>query len=439
MRKPTRRDAVKVMTVAPVIPVAQAAGKQVGCALIGCGARGQYLLEHLNRVAEARCIAVCDSHQPSAGKASSIASSKPAVARDHRAVLDRKDVEAVLLATPPHTHFPIVRDALEAGKHVFCETVLVFKPQEVEALRSLADSKDLVIQVGLARRYSKFYQTAKQMVSKGFLGEVTNIQTQWHRNPGPARDPKKSKEANWRFHRELSYGLLGDILAQQMDIGDWMFNDRPEFVTGVGSLDWRRDGRDTFDNVALIFRYPEGRQMVATAISTNRHLAMFGGQRNECGEIILGTEGTIEITLGSEKDPVLALWYYEPSGVKVGRPEEQMEIARAAGASVSARTRGYRAMPVLLERDQMTGDESFLDREMKYMRRWLYARGVMLPEEDTHPVAAQLAGFFDCVREANRPKAGVDAGLNNAQSVMFAQQALDGGQRVRFAGVASAG
>ncbi len=89
-------------------------------------------------------------------------------------------------------------------------------------------------------------------------------------------------------------------------------------------------------------------------------------------------------------------------------------------------------MPILLERDQLSGEESFLQREMKYARRWLYAKGVMLPEEDRHPVEAEMAGFFECCRSGARPKAHLEVGLRNAEAVILANLAMDEGRRVRF-------
>ncbi len=100
-----------------------------------------------------------------------------------------KDIEAVVIATPLFEHFPVTRDALLAGKHVFCEKSLVFKPEEIHALRALANERSKqILQVGLQRRYSKFYQAAKQMVAKGLIGNVTHMYAQWHRNTF-ANDP----------------------------------------------------------------------------------------------------------------------------------------------------------------------------------------------------------------------------------------------------------
>ena len=87
-------------------------------------------------------------------------------------------------------HFPVTRDALQAGKHTFCEKSLVFRPEEVHALRALAPQHPKqVLQVGLQRRYSKYFQAVKDMVDKGVLGNVTHIEAMWHRNPGWVMKP----------------------------------------------------------------------------------------------------------------------------------------------------------------------------------------------------------------------------------------------------------
>lgn len=410
---------------------------QVVYGMIGTGGRGQYLLRHLNGVDSGRCAAVCDIHEPSLKQGTQVPATKPAAFRDYRELLARKDIEAVFIATPLYTHFGITRDALDAGKHVFCEKSLVFKPEEIHALRTLAESKtDQVLQVGLQRRYSQFYQIAKQMVSKGMLGEVTHIHAVWHRNPGWTMKPKEPRERNWRLFREFSGGLTAELASHQIDVANWMFADVPEFVTGVGGLDYMKDGRDVYDNIALIFKYPGNQKLTYTSISTNNHLPLFGGTRTEFGELIMGTEGSIEITVGSDLEPTQALWYYEP----VAKVEKTAETKAAfAGATLTSTGRSARGFPILLPRDQFNGEESFLERETKYARRWLYSKGIATPREDGNPVDFELAGFFESIRTGKTPKAGLDAGLEDSTAVILSNLAMDENRRVYFSEIEKMG
>src|SRR3954453_19654591 len=191
----TRRDLLKtagaaaVAVSAPAIQTVKAANDQVQFGFIGTGSRGQYLLQHINQTDRGRCVAVCDIYEPNLKKGAEIAGTNPKTFKDYRELLSQKDVDCVYIATPLFQHFPVTRDALLAGKHVFCEKSLVFKPEEVHELRRLANERPKqVLQVGLQRRYSKYYQTARQMIDKGMLGKVTNVTAQWHRNTF-SRDP----------------------------------------------------------------------------------------------------------------------------------------------------------------------------------------------------------------------------------------------------------
>jgi predicted dehydrogenase len=307
----------------------------------------------------------------------------------------------------------------------------VFKPEEARMLRALANDRSTqVLQVGLQRRYSQFYRMAQQMVVKGMLGEVTHIKSQWHLNPGWIMKPDLARDKNWRLFREFSGGLTAELVSHQIDLANWMFDDTPQFVTGVGGLDWRKDGRDIYDDISLILRYPHGQKLNATSIGTNHHLALFGGARKEAGELILGTEGSIEITLGDEHDPPFALWFVEP-GAKVERAEGRTEPAFFAGATAAKAGGDLRGYPILLRRDFPSDDDSFLKREMKYARRWLYAKGIEVPEEERNPVETQMEEFFQCCRTGVTPKADLDAGLNVSAFVILANLAMDEGRRVR--------
>jgi predicted dehydrogenase len=215
---------------APAIQKVRGANNQVQYGFIGTGSRGQYLLKHLKNIESGRCVAVCDLEEEAMRKAAELVPQKPAMHKDHRELLARKDVDAVLIATPLFAHFPVTKDALDAGKHVFCEKSLVFKPEEVHALRALANSKPKqILQTGLQRRYSRYYQMVKQMVDKGVLGQVTHIHAQWHRNPGWTMKPGGEMK-NWRLFKKFSGGLTAELASHQIDVADWMFGSHPEYV-----------------------------------------------------------------------------------------------------------------------------------------------------------------------------------------------------------------
>ena len=408
--------------------------------MIGTGSRGTYLLRHLTKIDSGRCVAVCDVFDAALKAGIKDAGSNPKGYKDYRELLARKDIDAVIVTTPLYMHFPVTRDVLSAGKHVFCEKSLVFKPEESIALKALSQERPKqVLQVGLQRRYSTFYRTAKAMIDKGMLGTVTHVRAQWHRNTF-AKDPwnkpvpagRTDKDVNWRKYREFSGGLTAELGSHQIDIADWMFGLHPEFVVGVGGTNWIKDGRDIFDNIQLIFQYPKGQKLVYTSITTNRHLSLFGGTRTEFGECIMGTEGSIEITVGTDNEPAIGMWYYEPKPKEVTQAQTAKKEQVVAGASLASTGSGAKGFPILLPKDQFTGRESFLAKEMKFARRWLYSKGVMVPEEEQNPVDVSLASFFDCVRSGKRPAADLEVGLAHSAAVMLSNRAMDEGRRVYF-------
>jgi len=440
---PTRRTAAKaavaVAVAAPFIQKVKAANDVVQYGFIGSGSRGQYLLGHMKGLDNGRCVAIADLVDENSAKGAEKIGTKPKTYRDYRELLADKNVDAVCIATPLFTHFPITRDSLDAGKHVFCEKSLVFKPEEVHALRAIASSKPKqVLQVGLQRRYSKFYDAAYQMVKKGLIGDVQHVYAQWHRGPLGAwrMKPKaagQSQEmwelANWRLFRKFSGGLTAELASHQIDVADRMFESHPEFVTGVGGLDSMKDGRDVYDNIQLIFKYPKGQKLIYSSNSTNALCPLFGGERTQFGEMIMGTNGSIHITVGTDSEPAMALWYIDPSGPK--KSGEKKEGA-AASASLASTGKGSKGLPILLSKDEMTGNESFLEKELKFARRWLYSKGVMVPEEDRNPVDVAMESFLDDCKKGERPTADLEIGLSDSTSVILANLAMDEGRRVYY-------
>src|SRR6516165_7839171 len=109
---------------APAIQKVRAANEQVQYGMIGNGSRGTYLLKHLKSIDAGRCVALCDIQQEALDHGVATIGTNPKAFKDYRELLAQKDVDAVFVITPLFTHFPITRDTLMAGKHVFCEKCL---------------------------------------------------------------------------------------------------------------------------------------------------------------------------------------------------------------------------------------------------------------------------------------------------------------------------
>jgi predicted dehydrogenase len=308
-------------------------------------------------------------------------------------------------------------------------------------MRALAaEHPKQVLQTGLQRRYSYFYQTVKQMVDKGILGDVHHIHAQWHRNlinePSTLWTMKPGGDqniANWRVFRKMSGGYTGELMSHQGDVADWMFGSQPEFVMGLGSIDSLKDGRDVYDNIHLIMQYPKGQKFTYSSVSTNQFLPYFNGTRAQMGECIMGTEGTIEITVGFDYPTMaIAWWYREPpkKGAEVTKPGEKKPFV--AGATMATAGGANGPIPIMTSDLEFTGKESFLDREVKFARRWLTSKGIMIQQEQKNPVDTELESFFQNCRDLKKPKADVEVGLADSVSVILSNLAMDEGRKVYF-------
>jgi predicted dehydrogenase len=450
---PSRRDALKAAGAvsiataavrhaqgAPAILTARATTAPVNYGMVGTGSRGTYLLKHLKGIDSGACVAICDLTDDAMNKAQQTIGGNPKRYKDWRALLDDKNVEAVYVTTPLFLHFPVTKDALEAGKHVFCEKSLVFRPEEVHALRALCAARPKqILQTGLQRRYSALYQAARNMIQRGVLGEVTHVTAQWHRNPGWKYAKEKGEMGNWRLFRKWSGGLVAELASHQIDVADWMLGMTPETVMGLGTRDFMNDVRDIYDNVQLIYKYPKGRRMLWTGISTSSHLPALQGGRTEMGEIIMGTQGSLHITIGDDNNKPIAMWFREPNPPAAAVPAKDAKKEKFVAGSTMVSAAGGRALPVFLEKDMMTGKESFLEKEMKFARQWLMAKGILMPEEDRNPVDIQLESFFDACRTGKRPKADLDIGLHDSVAVILSNLAMDEARPVQFSEIEKMG
>jgi len=420
----TRRDFLKTAAVAaaattlpgmgaPALLAAPVVSNPVRYGIIGTGSRALELIKALSTIPEGKCVATCDIYPVNLKKGAEAVGGNPRPYVDYKELLAQKDVDAVLVTTPLYLHAQMLIDALDAGKHVFVEKSMFFKEEEAAPIRQAAAAHPKqVLQVGLQRRSSVLYRIAQHMIQKGALGNLTFIRAQWHRNNNwrrPVADPKLERQINWRMYRDYSGGLMAELGSHQIDVANWALGAEPISVMGNGGINHWRDGREVNDNVQAIFEYPGGQKLLYSSILCNAHY--------DYNEQIMGDGGTLVITIGK------GMYYREAVAKATATAKENWW----AGATVtkSAADVGFPIYP-----DQETADHGFVDREFRYAKHWLASIGIYDYEEPHDPNWSELNNFFASIRDGKPVAAPLEVGVADALAVIYANRAIDTGQKV---------
>lgn len=267
---------------------AKVAKEKVRIGFIGTGSRGQYHLNNLKGIPTAEIVALCDNYAPNLKDASAIYPEAKTY-DDYRKLLEQPDIQAVMIAVPLYGHKVITLDSLQAGKHVFCEKSMAMTPQDCLDMYTAFKQSGKVLFIGQQRLYDPRYIRAMEMIHSGVIGEIGAIRAYWFRNndwrrPVPSADLER--KINWRLYREYSCGLMTELATHQLQVGNWAMKMLPETVTGMGDIVYWKDGREVYDNVSVIYRYPNGVKMNYESVISNK----FYGLEEE----ILGDKGTME-------------------------------------------------------------------------------------------------------------------------------------------------
>ena len=253
--------------LAEVTPATTPVGPPVALGVIGLGVRGREILSTLAALPAARVVAVCDTYAPLHKKALEIAPAAAALA-DARALIDRSDVEALVVATPSHLHRGIAVEALGAGKHVFCEAPLAATLDDARAIAGAAKGSRTVFQGGLQGRANSLYRHVGQFVKSGVLGTAVMASVHWARKDSWRRvapTPAREEELNWRLAKDRSPGLMGEVAIHQIDLVAEYLRVLPVAVTGFGTTTLWKDGREVPDTVQGVLEYPGGVRVAVEA------------------------------------------------------------------------------------------------------------------------------------------------------------------------------
>ncbi len=265
--------------------------RPVKCAVIGVGSQGVTDLKRVLSVPGAQVVALCDIYEPNLKRALALVPGAKGY-KDYRQVLDRKDIEAVLVVTPLFVHAPISIDALKAGKHVFCEKMMAYSIEDAKRMARAAVASKKVLQIGHQRRSNLIYNHGWEMINKAKVcGKVTHVRAQWNRNGSWRRPvPKDTNDRhwNWRLYKDLSQGLMAELGTHQIHVTNWYLGEAPSAVVGIGGINYWKDGRTVFDNVEVIFEYPSGVKLNYTSLTTNQYDGFY--------EQFMGKDGTLIVS-----------------------------------------------------------------------------------------------------------------------------------------------
>lgn len=344
--KLTRRELLPALVTLPSATAfywgyEQLKEKAVRAALIGAGGQGRSHIDSLN--SEYIRLAAFSDIRPSNQKKARIslegkygsAARDIELVSDYHKLLDRDDIEMVIIALPLHLHASAAIEAMEKGKHVLCEKLMAKTVGDCKRMARTARKTGKLLSIGHQRHYSYLYANALEVASQpDILGDVRHIRAFWHRNqteggrPGaekgaydtwfaktPAEDQSvdfarygyKSLEelVRWRLFGRTGEGLMAELGSHQLDAcsillkavlgGEQKRAVHPKAVSGVAVNSYFTDGREVEDHVFLTYEYPRDVVVTYSSITTN--------EADSYGEQVMGTRGTLAIL--SERDVYL--------------------------------------------------------------------------------------------------------------------------------------
>lgn len=200
--------------------------------VIGSGSRGRLLMAHLNRIPEAYLMAVCDIYDPNINKALAIAKDKPLVYKDYHKLLENKDIDALIIASPLHLHPPMTIDALHAGKDVLCEKAMGRHMEDAFNMIRVQKQTGRILQIGHQRLYNIRFLKGIGDIKEGKYGDFSLMEAIWHwnwdwRRPVPESEPELEKLINWKLYREYSCGLMTELAVHHIQVANWITGHYP--------------------------------------------------------------------------------------------------------------------------------------------------------------------------------------------------------------------
>ena len=262
----------------------EAVNDQINIAVIGMGIMGNNNTRTALKVPGVQLVAVCDLYTGRLERAKELYGKDLFVTNDYRKILDRKDIDAVIIATSDHFHARITIEALQKGKHVYCEKPMVHLIKEGQAVIDAQKTSKKIMQVGSQRVSSLIYAKANELYKSGEIGKLNMVNAIYDRQDAlgaweytmPADTSPETVDWDryiagmakiqydakkffwWRNYRAFGTGVAGDLFVHLLSGTHVITGSKgPESIYASGQLCYWKDGRDVPDVMTGIMQYPE--------------------------------------------------------------------------------------------------------------------------------------------------------------------------------------
>ncbi len=396
---PSRRSFLKHSAVAAAglaaltVPACQArdANETLNIGCIGTGGRCRTLMKSLVQVPKVRIAAVCDIYDGNLAEGKKLADDKAFSTKHYKELLERKDLDAVLIGAPDHWHVPMTIDACAAKKDVYVEKPLTHNLAEGASVIEAVKKHERIVQVGTQQRSMDHFIKAREIVRSGGIGKIHKVHLTWNRNgdrvkkTGGNIDPKQVDWkaflgnapdqpfddyrllGNWRWFWDFGGGILTDLMVHFIDVVHWYLEvDHPLKATTIGDNYTSKGVWETPDAIQTLLTYPNELQVYFEGTFCNA--------RNGAMLEFMGSDATLYLDRGR-----------------------------------------YEVIP---ERDRRKPDEMILGTGKKGQDFYDKPDGELL----------HLTNWIECVRSRKAPNCPVEAGVSAASAAHLGNQAFRSGK-----------
>lgn len=408
-------------TVMAARPAAKMSGRVIGAndrinvATVGVGGRGHYVSSVFHKLGQEKnscqIVAVCDTYQKRVNRSKEAYKAEMGTL-DYREIINRKDVDAVLVATPDHWHARVALDAMDTGKDVYLEKPMCHTLEEVKQLMQTVHETKRVLQVGSQTTSGDQWHKAKKAIADGMIGKQIMSQGSYHRN---------SIEGEWNYKIDPGAGPEGkgeDFIDWKMWLGpaakrpfsaDRFFRFRKywDYSGGIAT--------DLFFHVAAPMNVCWGEPQFPTKVMASG--GIYGGEA---------------FAKDREVPDTFHLIAEYAKGYSV-----VLSSSMANSQHIPGLIRGKEASLIMVEHGRFEGAAKYITVRPERASTPEYkakfgTEDIKIPVEETDTMRTHVGNFLDCVRSRQKPTLDVDTAARAQVLITMAVQSYRQGKVLYF-------